>query len=85
MKELNLHFRFVGATRYRYARAAFFVRNQGFVEATAARRISYADSLAFERVHEEVYRELGFRIIDVPVGPLAERVALIERDVLVSP
>ena len=69
----------------RYARAAFFVRNQGFVEATAARRISYADSLAFERVHEEVYRELGFRITDVPAGPLAERVALIERDVLVSP
>jgi predicted ATPase len=69
----------------RYARAAFFVRNQGFVEATAARRISYADSLAFERVHEEVYRELGFRIIDVPAGPLAERVALVERTVLVSP
>ena len=69
----------------RYGRVAFFIRNQGFVRATAARRISFADSLAFERVHEEIYRGLGFRITDIPAGPLAERVALIEQAVEVSP
>ena len=60
-----------------YSKTVFFIRNQGFVRATAARRISFADSLAFERVHEETYRELGFRLADVPAGPLARRVALI--------
>jgi predicted ATPase len=63
----------------RYSKTVFFIRNQGFVRATAARRISFTDSLAFERVHEETYRELGFRLADVPSGPLAHRVALIEQ------
>ncbi len=34
-------------------------RNQGFVAATAARQISFEDSLAFERLHEQTYRDLG--------------------------
>jgi predicted ATPase len=60
-----------------YARAVFFVRNQGFIEQTAARRISFADSLEFEEVHERTYRELGFDLIDVPAGLLESRVALV--------
>jgi predicted ATPase len=68
-----------------YEKTVFFIRNQGFVEATVARRISFADSLAFERIHEETYRELGFRLVDVPAGPLVERVALISRTVRVCP
>ena len=60
---------------------AFFIRNQGFIQATAARRISFEDSLAFEQLHEQVYRELGFRLIDVPAGPLTDRVALIQQAV----
>lgn len=60
----------------------FFVRNQGFVEPTSARRISFAESLAFEEVHEQTYRELGFTLIDVPAGPLADRVGLVRRKVL---
>ena len=68
-----------------YAKTAFFIGNQGFVQPTAARRISFADSLAFERVHEQTYRDLGFRLIDVPAGPLADRVALIEQAVRVCP
>jgi predicted ATPase len=60
-----------------YEASAFFIRNQGFVRATEARRISLEDSLAFEHVHEQVYRDLGFRLIDVPAAPLADRVALI--------
>ena len=44
-----------------YEPEVFFVRNQGFVTPTAARRIGFDDSLRFERVHEQVYAELGFR------------------------
>jgi predicted ATPase len=61
------------------ADAVFFIRNQGFVRPTEARRISFADSLVFEQVHEETYRDLGFTLVDVPAGPLADRVALIRR------
>jgi predicted ATPase len=64
-----------------YARTVFFVRNRGEVVPTAARRISLADSLIFEKVHEQVYAELGFDLIDVPAGPLASRVALIRATV----
>lgn len=62
-----------------YARTVFFIRNQGFVQPTEARRISYEDSLAFERIHEDTYRELGFALVDVPAGPLADRAGLILR------
>ena len=60
-----------------YEPTVFFIRNQGFVTATAARRISFEDSLVFEQVHEQTYRDLGFQVVDVPAGPLADRVALI--------
>jgi len=55
----------------------FFIRNLGYVEPTAARRISFEDSLAFEELHDRTYRELGFEPIEVPAGPLRERVALV--------
>lgn len=64
-----------------YERTVFFIRNQGFVRATAARRISFADSLVFEQLHEQTYRELGFHLVDVPAGALADRVALIRQAV----
>jgi predicted ATPase len=63
----------------RYGDAVFFVRAQGFITPTAARRISPADAAAFEKVHEETYRELGFRLIEVPAGPLAERAGMVKR------
>jgi predicted ATPase len=60
-----------------YEPAVFFVRNLGFVTRTAARRISFADSLEFEKMHEQTYSELGFELIEVPAGPLAARAALV--------
>lgn len=69
----------VARARNAYERTVLFVRNQGFVEPTAARRISFADSLAFERVHEQTYHELGYTLVDVPAGPLPERVAAVRR------
>ena len=60
-----------------YERQVFFIRNIGFCEPTAARRISFEDSLEFERLHEVGYRDLGFEIVDVPAAGLDERVALV--------
>ena len=64
-----------------YSSTVFFVRSLGFVTPTAARRISVADSLVFEQVHERTYRDLGFRVVDVPPAPLAERVGVVRREV----
>jgi predicted ATPase len=43
-----------------FDRRVFFVRLLGFIQPTAVRRISYAESLAFERIHEDEYRRLGY-------------------------
>jgi predicted ATPase len=64
-----------------YEKTVFFIRNQGFVQPTAARQISLQDSLVFERLHEQVYSDLGFELIEVPAGPLAERTLLIQQAV----
>lgn len=64
-----------------YESTVFFVRNQGFVHNTPARRISYEASLEFELVHEQTYRDLGFRLVEVPAGPLIDRVARIQQTV----
>ncbi|NNN30073.1 AAA family ATPase [Streptomyces sp. S3(2020)] len=58
-----------------YEPEVFFVRNLGFCEPTSARRISFEDSLEFEKVHEESYRAFGYELIDVPAADLARRVA----------
>jgi len=64
-----------------YETTAFFIRNQGFVAATAARRVGFDDSLRFEAIHEQAYRDLGFQLVEVPAGPLADRVALVRQTV----
>jgi predicted ATPase len=60
-----------------YAQTVFLVRSQGFVTATAARRITLSESLEFERMHEEACRACGFELVDVPAAPLAHRAALV--------
>ena len=45
---------------------------------TPARRISYQDSLAFERIHETEYLRLGFELVDIPPGPVQQRTSLID-------
>jgi predicted ATPase len=64
-----------------YESTVFLVRNQGFVQTTLARRISFEDSLVFEQVHEQTYRDLGFHLVEVPAGPLADRVARIQQTI----
>ena len=56
-----------------YQPDVFFIDNLGFCTPTEARRISFEDSLRFERVHEERYRTLGYRCIRIAPGSVARR------------
>ena len=61
-----------------FQRQVFFIRNLGFVTPTEARRISFEETLRFERVHEETYRKFGFEIVPVEPASLSDRVAAIK-------
>jgi len=67
-----------------YQRQVFFVENLGFCEPTQARRISFEDSLRFEKVHEETYHAFGHELIRVPDRDLSSRVEQIKGCVLAS-
>jgi predicted ATPase len=56
----------------------FFIRNLGFITPTEARRISFEETLRFERIHEETYRKFGFEIVFIEPGSLSDRVAAIQ-------
>ncbi len=56
----------------------FFVRNLGFITPTEARRISFDETLRFERIHEELYQSYGFELVNVEPGTLLERVRIIK-------
>ena len=43
----------------------FFIRNLGFINPTEARRISFEETVRFERIHEETYRGFGFELVSV--------------------
>jgi predicted ATPase len=62
-----------------YQPRVFFVHLLGFTTPTAVRRISYAQSVTFERFHQQAYRNHGFELIDVPAATVGERVELIDR------
>ncbi len=61
-----------------YQDRVFFVRNLGFVTPSEARRISFEDTVRFEKIHEETYREFGFELISVEPGSLVQRVGRIK-------
>lgn len=44
---------------------------------TPARRITFEASLAFERLHEEAYRDRGYEVMPIPPGSVAERIEAI--------
>ncbi|GII87791.1 hypothetical protein Ssi03_57810 [Sphaerisporangium siamense] len=60
-----------------YDRHVFFIRNLGFCEPSNARQISFEDSLTFEHLHEQTYQSFGYNLIDIPAGPLPERITTI--------
>ena len=64
-----------------YQPRVFFVHLLGFITPTAARRITLAQSIGFERFHRQAYRDCGFDLVDVPAGPLGDRVRLVDRHI----
>ncbi|MFD9972581.1 hypothetical protein [Streptomyces sp. NPDC059017] len=60
-----------------YERQVFFIRNLGFCEPTPARRISFQESLVFEKIHEQSYRAFGYELIDIPADDLTLRLAAV--------
>ena len=61
-----------------YQRRVFFVRNLGFVTPTAARRITFEETVRFEEIHEVTYRDFGFELVYIEPGTLADRVSKIK-------
>ena len=61
-----------------YQNRVFFIRHLGFITHTEARRISFEETVRFEKIHEDTYRDFGFELISVEPGSLAERVNIIK-------
>jgi predicted ATPase len=61
-----------------YQQEVLFIRNLGFLTATEARRMSFEQSLHFERIHEETYRRFGFELIFIEPGTISDRVGAIK-------
>jgi predicted ATPase len=61
-----------------FQKRVFFIQNLGFVTPTEARRISLEETLRFEHIHEETYRDFGFEIVPIRPGALSDRVAAIK-------
>jgi predicted ATPase len=64
-----------------FEKRVFFIRNLGSIKPTEARRISWEESLRFERIHEESYRRFGFETINIEPGTVSERVASIRQHI----
>jgi predicted ATPase len=62
-----------------YQKQVFFIENLGFCEPSAARKITFEDSLEFEKVHEETYRSFGYECIKIAPQDLSARVEQITR------
>jgi predicted ATPase len=57
-----------------YQRQVFFLENLGFCQPSEARKITFAESLLFERIHAEIYTSLGYDLIKIAPESLWERV-----------
>jgi predicted ATPase len=62
-----------------FQKQVLFARNLGFITHTEARRITFDETLRFEKIHEEVYSEFGFTIISIGPGSLSERVTAVKK------
>ena len=67
-----------------FEKNVLFLRNLGFVTHTEARRITYEETVRFERIHERTYRDLGFEITSIGPGSVADRVREIKRTLPLS-
>jgi predicted ATPase len=61
-----------------FQKQVFFIRNLGFITPTEARRISFEESLQFERIHEDTYRDFKFELVFIEAAGLLQRVSRIK-------
>jgi predicted ATPase len=61
-----------------YQNRVFFIRNLGFIEPTEARRITFEETVRFEKIHEDTYRQFGFELFSIEARNLLERVSIIK-------
>jgi len=61
-----------------FQKQAFFIRNLGFITNTDARRITFEETLRFEKIHEETYRKFNFELVYIEPSSLIDRVAKIK-------
>jgi predicted ATPase len=61
-----------------YQNRVFFIRNLGFITPTEARRISFEETVRFEKIHERTYRDFGFELVSLEPGSLMDRVNMIK-------
>ena len=61
-----------------YQDRVFFIRNLGFITHTEARRITFEETLQFETIHEETYRNSGFELVYIEPASVLERVGKIK-------
>ncbi len=61
-----------------FERRVFFIRNLGFITPTGARRITFEETVRFEKIHEDVYRDCGFELFPVGRGSVDERVRIVK-------
>ena len=54
-----------------YDKRVFFIRNLGFITNNEARRITFEETLRFEKIHEETYRNHGFELLYIEPGVTA--------------
>ena len=67
-----------------FQRRVFFLKTLGFIKHTEARRITYEETLRFESIHERTYRDLGFEIVYIDAGSVADRVKQIKRTLAIE-
>ena len=60
-----------------YQKQVFFIENLGFCEPTAARKISFEESLKFEKIHLDTYAKFGYKCIKIPPASVNDRVNMI--------
>jgi predicted ATPase len=61
-----------------YQNRVFFIRNLGFITPTDARRISFEETVRFEKIHEQTYHDFGFELVLVEPASVVERVGMIK-------
>lgn len=60
-----------------YEKRVFFIDNLGFCTPTEARKITFEQSLAFEKIHLETYDKFGYECVRIPIVSIQERVGFL--------